>query len=280
VGLADPAVTAHVAWMRLRRLSPDTMQLRGVALRSLTRSTGKPALACTTADLDAWQRSLTVSDSSRSSYVSQVCSFYGWAVAEQLVEADPSTVLVSPRLPRRQPRPISEADLELALAAAPDRIAPWLELAAYAGFRAGEIARLTRRDVIDHEDPPLLVVQGKGGKERIVPMAPRVRDALRRHGMPSAGVVFPRFDGQPGHIRPNRISQLCSAHLHSLGIPASAHALRHRFLSAIYRETRDIRLTQELAGHSSPSTTAGYAAWSPERAAAAVLALDSTRRTA
>lgn len=279
VALGDPAVTAHVAWMRLRRLSEATVELRCVALRSLARHTARPALAATAADLDSWQRALDVSDQTRASYVSQVASFYAWAVGEGLVEQDPSVVLVSPKLPRRQPRPISEDDLALALAAAPPRIEPWLELAAYAGLRAGEIARLDRRDVLDHADPPVLVVMGKGGRERVVPLAPRVRDALRRHGMPSAGLVFPRHDGKPGPNRRHVVSQLCSEHLRSLGIRATLHCLRHRFLTQVYRESRDLRVTQELAGHASPTTTAGYAAWSPDRAVAAVLALDR-RRTA
>jgi integrase len=277
VALTDPTLTAHVLWMRLRRLSEATVELRCVAMRGLLRHAGAPALACTTAHLDAWQRALGVADASRASYVSQVASFYAWVLQEGLLDADPSLVLISPKLPRRQPRPISEDDLQLALAAAPPRIEPWLELAAYAGLRAGEIARLDRRDVLDHADPRLLVVMGKGGRERLVPLAPRVRDTLRRHGLPSAGLVFPRHDGQPGPNRPNLITQLSSAHLHSLGIPATLHCLRHRFLSEVYRESRDLRVTQELAGHASPTTTAGYAAWSPDRAVAAVLALDARR---
>lgn len=269
----DRSVTEHVVWMRLRRLSDATVDLRLVALRSLTRSAGRPPLLCTVADLDVWQRGLTVADASRASYVSQVASFYAWAVEHSLIGEDPSVVLVSPQLPRRVPRPIAEADLELAIAAAPDRIAPWLELAAYAGLRAGEIAHLTRPDVIDHADPPVLLVRGKGNKERIVPLSPRVGTALQRHGLPDSGWVFLRADGRPGPNRPNMVSVLAAAHLHDLGIPASLHMLRHRFATVLYQQTHDLRMVQELLGHSSPTTTALYTAWSQDRAAAAVAAL-------
>ena len=112
-----------------------------------------------------------------------------------------------------------------------------------------------------------------------MPMAGRVRDALRRHGLPTAGVVFRRLDGRPGPVSPHRVSQLCSAHLHSLGVPASVHQLRHRFASRLYAQSRDLRMVQEMLGHASPTTTSIYVAWSDDQAAAAVAALD-TRRSA
>ena len=133
--------------------------------------------------------------------------------------------------------------------------------------------------MLDHIDSPALLVRGKGGKERLVPLAPRVRDALRRYGLPDTGPVFHRADGQPGPNRPNLITVLSAEHLHSLGIPASLHQLRHRFATRLYQQTLDLRMVQELLGHSSPTTTALYAAWSQDRAAAAVAALD-VRQTA
>lgn len=51
------------------------------------------------------------------------------------------------------------------------------------------------------------------------------------------------------------------------------HSLRHRAITAVYEKSLDIRVAQEFAGHSSPQTTAGYAAYSPERLADAVFAI-------
>lgn len=291
VSLPDSAMSEHVAWLRRRSLSEDTIRLREVALSSVIAATGKPLLACTPDDIDSWDRSLTarakpLTDASRSTYHAQMHAFFAWAVVHGKLERDPSVRLVSPRLPHRQPRPISESDLTMALMTAPARIAPWLELAAFAGFRAGEIARLSREDVHDELAIPVLVAQGKGSKERVIPMAPRVWVALQVAGLPADGYVFARHDGEPGPIQSYRVSQLASAHLHSVGVPCTLHQLRHRFLTEVYRATRDLRLTQELAGHASPTTTAGYTAWSPEAAALAVFELgnrtasSSTRSTA
>jgi site-specific recombinase XerD len=64
-----------------------------------------------------------------------------------------------------------------------------------------------------------------------------------------------------------------NTYLHSLGITSTAHSLRHRFATTIYEETRDLRLTQELMGHTSPETTAIYTQANHAGAAAAVAAL-------
>lgn len=264
--------------MRHRRLSEETVRLRTVVLGSIIQFCRMPPLACVPECLERWERSLDLADTSRATYIAQVHAFYAWATATKKIERNPSTELVAPRLPQRKPRPISEPDLALALMTAPARMAPWLELAAYAGFRAAEISVLTREDVHDELRSPVLLVQGKGRKERIVPMIPRVWQALQVHGLPRAGWVFPRLDGEPGPISPGRISQMASRHMRDLGINATLHQLRHRCLTELYRETNDLRMTQAIAGHASPATTAGYTAWSPAAAAVAMAALD--RRSA
>jgi len=71
----------------------------------------------------------------------------------------------------------------------------------------------------------------------------------------------------------HEVSLAISAYLRRLGVPASAHQLRHWFGTSIYGSTHDLRLTQELMGHQSPVTTAGYTAWSPDVGVTAVTAL-------
>jgi integrase/recombinase XerC len=86
--------------------------------------------------------------------------------------------------------------------------------------------------------------------------------------------VVPRGDGwQNRPLHPGRVSGLINDYLHSLGIPDTAHSLRHSFGTEFYRASKDIRLTQELMGHASPITTAIYAAADMDSAAALVAAL-------
>ncbi len=90
--------------------------------------------------------------------------------------------------------------------------------------------------------------------------------------------MFRRHDGLPGPNKPWLISKLANDCLHRSGTNATLHQLRHRCLSLLYQETLDLRLVQELAGHSSPATTAVYTLVSPARAAQAVEALPAPRR--
>jgi integrase/recombinase XerC len=269
----DP-LAAHLAHIQLRNLSPETLAQRRYTLLRLCRFLEcEPAdlAAVNRDDLDRWQRSLVhLSPRYRSVSAVHVRQFFAWATASGLTRDNPAGVLVPVRLARPLPHPIGEADLDMAINCAPDRIRPWLVLAAYAGLRAGEIARLMRSQVRDNDDPAVLVVSGKGSKERIVPMSQRVLMELRAAGLPSRGYVFGRRDGRAGANSPARISHLCNDYLHSLGVTEPLHGCRHRFGSSLYRVSLDLRMTQEIMGHESPATTSGYVAWSRMAAVEAV----------
>lgn len=274
----DP-VAAHLAHLRLRNLSPASIDQRRYALGRLARflhCDPPELLAATACDLDRWQHSLIhLSPRHRSTSAVHVRQFFRWAQHNQLVREDPSIVLVSVKVPRGLPRPIGEDDLTMAISCAPDRLRPMLLLAAYSGLRAAEIAGLLREQVRDAADPPVLHVIGKGGHERIVPLSDLVLMELQAHGMPSRGFVFPRQDGQPGQNAPGRVSAMCNRYLHGLGITETLHSLRHRFGTRIYAVSLDLRMAQETMGHRSPATTAGYVAWSNQAAVDAVRRLAS-----
>jgi integrase len=186
-----------------------------------------------------------------------------------------------PPVPPGVPRPVSEEELAAALACASPRVRPWLVLAGWAGLRAVEIARLRRDRILDTApQPALLIARGatKGRRERLIPASSFVLDELRLAGLPRNGYAFPRHDGAAGPNQPWLISHLANACLREAGSAATLHALRHRFATQLYQATRDIRLVQELLGHSSPSVTAVYAAYDQDGAAAAVEALAAPGR--
>jgi integrase len=147
-----------------------------------------------------------------------------------------------------------------------------LLFAALAGLRAGEIARLRRDAIRDDLDPPVLIVEdGKGGRQRVVPLHPELVAVLSE--LPSRGWLFGRYDGQAGHIPPHLVSHLCNRALRDAGTSSTLHTLRHRFATKVYANTLDLRTTQELLGHASPTTTAQYAAWTPAAGVDAVCEL-------
>lgn len=267
-------IQEHLIWLRLRGLRETTIVQRGYALRRLDRALPVPLLAVDEQMLATWQRALQLTPVAHCCEVGHVSQFYKWALLDGLISRDPTLRLIRPKKPRRLPRPISEEDLAVAIDCAPAHIRPWLILAAYEGLRAGEIARLERGHVLDTSTPPVMLIDGKGGHERIVPLSDRALRELRAHGLPSRGAVFRRLDGRPGHNSPARISQAANRYLHGIGITATLHALRHYFGTAIFERCQDLRVTQELLGHRDPATTAGYVAYSVARAVDAIRALD------
>jgi integrase/recombinase XerC len=266
------AVAAHLEHLRLRGLAPATVYERRKALARMQAVIPVPLLEASEADLMAWRAGLKLSDYATSAYVSHAKEFYRWAAAQGLIGHSPAERLPVPPRRRGLPRPVAEDDLFAALEQAPPRVRPLLVLAAWCGLRARELALLRREDILDHAVPPVLVVSrqaGKGRRERIVPLSGFVLAELAAAGLPSHGWVFPRLDGQSGHLAPWRVSQLAAEALHRAGIAATLHQLRHRYGSQIYHLTHDLRLTQELLGHATPATTAIYAAWDKAAAVAA-----------
>lgn len=140
---------------------------------------------------------------------------------------------------------------------------------AYAGLRCAEIAAVHPDDMVDGQ----MRVVGKGGKERRVPLHPRLVAAVdaelqrRRAGHSGTGFRYGEtaaveggylFPGQSGgHTTPNSVTRRLSR---LLGAACSGHQLRHRFASQAYAVGRDLRAVQELLGHSKPETTARYTA--------------------
>jgi len=272
-GMSDVVIAAHLRYLELCGYAPGSVYCRRRALVRMTALLRVPLIDATAEDLAAWREGLTVDRGTVVAYVSQAREFYAWAMLTGLREDNPASGLPVPRLSRRLPRPIADADLFTALAGAPDRIRPWLVLAGWCGLRAKEIALLRRECVLDSLQPPLLIIaedSTKGHTERAVPLCAFALGELLAAGLPVSGWVFRRRDGGPGPNQPWIVSQLCNEYLHSCGIRETLHQLRHRFATQTYRVRRDLRMVQELLGHASPSTTAGYAAFDQADAAAVV----------
>ncbi len=271
------ALWAHVKHLRLRGLCDTHIIKRRREVERLEAFLCHSPLTATLAELQRWARALPRNTpQSRYAAISHVRSFYGWCLEYEHLSSDPARRLPHPKLPRMLPRPMSERDLKRAIDNADGRVRVWLVLAGYAGLRCLEIAALYRHDILDGADPPVLIAHGKGNKDRAVPMCQRVIDELHAFGMPLRGPLFPRADGRPGPTGAHRVSDILSKHFAELGIDGRAHTLRHRFGTETYRASQDIRVVQELLGHDSPQTTAGYAAYSRQRAVDAVRMLDRT----
>lgn len=268
------ALHDHQRWLGQRGLSERTRGSYGRTLRQLSEwleDRGSGLLTATPQQLRDWRASLTVEGNSVLTYVTGVRSFYRWAQLTERLIVDPTVDIPLPKRRKGRPRPISDHLLRHAIVNAPKRIRPWLILAALAGLRCAEIAGLCREDLLDTADQPVIMVMGKGGKERIVPLSPQIWGELVTYGLPKFGPVFLRRDGQHGPNSPKMVSQLANAYLRSIGVKETLHQLRHRFATKAFGVGKDLRVVQELLGHASPTTTAVYADYCNEDAFNTVL---------
>lgn len=269
-----PDVTAqYLTYLKLSGGTRGSLDSRRRLYARVERHLGCALVDATEEQLLAWNewRARRVEDDTRAGELSALRSFYRWAKLFEWRADDPTARVPRPRRKRRVPRPISEDRLGLAIREAePTRVRPALVLAAFCGLRAMEISSLRAEDFSGGR----LVVTGKGGRTRVVPVHPAVRAALA--GLPAKGWLFARRDGLPGPVEPHIISGVANRHLHAHGIPDTLHSLRHRFATQVYAASLDIRVTQELLGHASPVTTQMYAAFAPGSAQDAVMALPET----
>jgi site-specific recombinase XerD len=195
-----------------------------------------------------------VAPQTRSHYLGDLRSFYQWAQRTRLITDDPTETIELPHRPRYLPRPISNDDAATALASADPKMRMVLVLAGLAGLRCGEIAALDVQN-IDRRNSTLWIIQGKGMKDRVVPISATLDAELGRYRLPATGLVI-HHGGRP--YTPDALSAKTSRYLHRLGIGASLHQWRHWFATSLLDEGADVRVVQELLGHSSLATTAVY----------------------
>lgn len=252
----------YTAWLRERGLSEATVTSYLNTLRLMVRwldvHHGVGPLQATRTQVGGWRSQLDVADDTVLTYLSYVRSFYRWAtLTERLNGPDPTVGVPQPKRRRRLPRPIAEDSIEYAIDTAPERVRPWLILAAYLGLRCCEIASMHRNRYFDTAPAPYVIVIAKGGDERSVPLSPYVLGEMRQY-VPRRGWFFLRRDGQSGPVTRKIVSQLGNRHLHDCGFPETMHQCRHRFGTEFQRAVKDIRVTQHAMGHANVATTQLY----------------------
>ena len=195
--------------------------------------------------------------------------FYGFLQDETIRADDPSAALPRPGGARPLPKVLDHRAIDALFAEverrraqgspAALRLAALVELLYGSGLRATELVSLPRGAVAP--DKPFLILSGKGGRERLVPISDRARAAVAAH----AGNV-PRdsrwlFPSGKSHLSRVRLHQLVKALAADAGIPPeriSPHVLRHAFATHLLEGGADLRAVQMLLGHADIATTQIY----------------------
>ena len=218
--------------------------------------------------------------------LSAMRQFFRFLISDGSRLDDPTAGLDTPRLGRPLPKILGEAEVERLIAAAaswPDeegvRLRCLLELLYATGLRVSELIGLPLAGA--QRDPRFLLVRGKGGRERVVPLSAPARQALAAYldcrssflpqGRPPnpkmARWLFPSR-GEDGHLTRQRCGQLLKELALSAGLdPArlSPHVLRHAFASHLLDHGADLRSVQQMLGHADIATTQIYTHVQSER---------------
>ncbi len=214
--------------------------------------------------------------------LSALRQFYRFLLSEGLRHDDPSAGIDSPRQGRALPKVLSEREVETLLAAARThqdaeglRLTALVELLYATGLRVSELISL--RVTATQRDQRLLIVRGKGNKERMVPLSEAARHSLsdylavRPAFLPKGGRgkgaqrqdspwLFPSR-GASGHLTRHRVAQLLKDLARRAQLdPAkvSPHVIRHAFASHLLDHGADLRALQKMLGHADISTTQIY----------------------
>lgn len=216
-------------------------------------------------------RDIGISPRSQARMIAGMRSFFKFMRLEGYIDSDPSELIESPRLGRHLPDVLSVEEIDAMIAAIPDgkeeslRNHAIIETLYGSGLRVSELvdARISRLSL----DDALLIVDGKGSKQRIVPMSP-ASVALIEEYLPQRGQLKIKPEGQDVLFLNRRGAPLSRVMVFYIirdlaaaaGITktVSPHTLRHSFATHLLEGGANLRAIQEMLGHESIATTELY----------------------
>jgi len=236
------------------------------------------------ADIEAYLVDLAdrgMAEATRARRLSAIRQIYRFAFLEGWRGDDPAALLKGPRKPRALPASLSEADVDRLLAAAEThgrtpadrlRMAALMQLLYATGLRVSELVALPAASV--RGDPRMILVRGKGGRERLAPLSDPARRALAawlaardaaedeaaKAGRPRSPFLFPAR-GRKGHLSREAFFLAVKEIAARAGLAPAAvspHVLRHAFATHLLAHGADLRVIQTLLGHASIATTEIY----------------------
>ncbi|WP_435641958.1 site-specific tyrosine recombinase XerD [Micavibrio aeruginosavorus] len=210
--------------------------------------------------------------------LSALRQFYRYLVSENIRKDDPTSAIESPKQGRTLPKTLSESEVSSLIKAAAIgggadslRLVCLLEMLYATGLRVSELVGLPLSAIND--DRQFLMVEGKGGRERMVPLSEPAQKSLEKYmdvrqqfvASDDKGTqgqwLFPSRTSESGHLTRQRFAQLLKDLADTAGIDAdrvSPHILRHAFATHLLNNGADLRAVQKMLGHADIATTQIY----------------------
>ena len=244
------AIDDYSMAQRVAGRATSTITLRRDTLSLFARHTDRGPWEVQLADLVDWLGSGEWSQERRRSMRTTLRGFYRWGVGLGSILENPADGLPVVKATPPNPRPTPDAIYRRAKLAADSRARLMIRLACECGLRRAEVAQVHGRDLERDLGGWSLVVHGKGGKARLIPLPASIAAELRQ--LPD-GFAFPGEDA--GHLSPRWVGRIIRD---LLGEGYTMHGLRHRFATMAYQTDRDVFTLQAMLGHASPETTRRY----------------------
>ena len=255
-------ITKFSQWLLSRRYSPSTIKTYSEALRSfLLFFDEKPVTEITNEDVILYNNNYILKNNLSASYQNQIVNaikLYFKTIKEIKIDVDK---IHRPKRSKLLPNVLSKEEIKLILGAHNNiKHKTMLSLIYSCGLRRSELINLKIVD-IDSKRGLVIIRQGKGKKDRIVPLSPKILDLLRLY----YPIYKPKtwlFEGQNGHEQysDKSLQSVLKQALAKVQItkPVSLHWLRHSYATHLLESGTDLRYIQELLGHSSSKTTEIY----------------------
>lgn len=278
-------VEAHCEWLGVMHYSPATVVARRRSLRTFIAWANERGIddprEVTKPILERYQRHLfyyrkedgsALVPGTQVNLLRAIKTFFKWATRENHILYNPASELDVPKVPRHLPRNILSVDEVAAILNEADpsnvvglRDRALLELLYSTGLRRKEVGNLTRSD-IDFTRQVVFVREGKGGRDRVVPLGARACVWLEKYlyearpqlTVGDATALFVTDFGDPasGYYVAMRVKRYMA--MAGIERPGAAHLLRHACATHMLEGGADIRFIQALLGHTNLNTTEIY----------------------
>ncbi len=259
--------------------SRHTLRNYGLDLKEFSAYVGKGAAPekITSTEIRAFLAHLSAKNgrSTIARKLAAIRSFYKWLARTERIPQNIAARIPLPKTEKRLPNFLSVDQMKALLQAppgkAPDgaRDRAILELLYSSGLRVSELTSLNISSLRFNADGGSITVRGKGGKERVVVFGIVARKAVEEYLQMRSACVAPGripendtlFLNRLGtRLTPRSVERMIEHYARTLGFPSGVtpHTLRHSFASHLLANGADLRVIQELLGHSSLSTTQKY----------------------
>lgn len=226
-------------------------------------------------EINSYIRNLKEKDYAPTSIIRKVASlrgFFKWTFSMNIINKNPASTLEQPKVPQRLPKVVSLNEIEEMLHSNLTPLqAVIMELLYSCGLRVSELVNLKLNDI----DMSSKYVRcfGKGSKERIIPVGKQALEKLKNY-LPQRELVFKKYNLSSKKLLVNDFGRFINRQdvynfIHKRGKlihkNISPHTLRHSFATHLLENGADLRVVQELLGHSDVSTTQLYTHISKKR---------------